>query len=54
MIRDFKKLNIGIVFKDFLNQTYWTTGYTNNVKSKIFFESTMILKILILALILTF
>ena len=37
MIRDFKKLNIGIVFKDFLNQTYWTTGYKNNVKSKLFF-----------------
>ena len=37
IIQKFKKLNIGIVFKDFLNQTYWTTGYKANVKSKLFF-----------------
>ena len=46
IIRKFKKLPPGIVFKDFLNQTYWTTGYKNNVKSKLFFGINYFLKIL--------
>ena len=39
IIKKYKKIKIGLVFKDFLNQTYWTTGYQNNIDSKIIFGS---------------
>jgi len=37
IIHEYKKIKMGIVFKDLLNQSYWTTGYKENIKSKIFF-----------------
>ena len=37
IIHEYKKIKMGIVFKDLLNQSYWTTGYKENIESKIFF-----------------
>ena len=34
IVQEFEKIKIGFVFKDLLNQTYWTTGYKDKINSK--------------------